>query len=65
MKSGLSLKFLILATLACVVFTIMDIHLHKATGIRWFSPRDFKAVLTWLVILIAWIVYIVERIRKK
>lgn len=63
MRSGLNLKFLILATLACIVITLVDIHIRKTvSGIYYFPPQAASAYVT---LLIAWTVYIFEKIYKK
>lgn len=61
MKPKLTLKSMLIVTLCCVLITAVDLLL----GTSWTSPRDFKTILYWIIILIGWAVYFLDRFRKK
>ena len=65
MKHGLTLKFLLKATLACVVLSLVEILFDHFTNIHMYSRTDFEMLAAWIVVEIAWIIYLVGMIRKR
>ncbi len=65
MKNGLTLKFLLKATAACVLLTLVEILFDKFTNIHAFSRTDIEMIAAWIVVGIAWIIYLVGLIRKR
>ena len=65
MKHGLTLKFLLKATLACIVLTLVEILFNHFTNIHMYSRTDFEILAAWIVVGIAWIIYLVGLIRKR
>ena len=67
MKTGQTLKFLLKATAACILLTLLEILFDRFTGIHRFSRTDIKGIVAWIVLGIAWIIYLIDVIlsRKK
>ena len=65
MKHELTLRFLLKATLACVVLTLVEILFDHFTNIHMYSRTDFEMIAAWIVVGIAWIIYLVGVIRKR
>ena len=65
MKHGLTLKFLLKATLACVLLTVVEILFARFTTIHYFSRTDMKMIIAWIVVAIAWVIYLVGLIRQR
>ena len=65
MKHGLTLKFLLKATLACILLTVVELLLGKFTGIHRFTRTDLEMLAAWIVVTIAWVVYLIGLIRKR
>ena len=61
MKPRLTLKTMLIATLCCVIITAIDI----LFGSRWVSPRQFKTILYWIILLIGWAVYFLDKFKHK
>ena len=65
MKPRLTLKFLLKATLACLLLTL------AAIGIRYFSPVRigyfdvFEGIAAWIVVGIGWAVYFLDLLRTR
>lgn len=64
MKHGLTLKFLLKATLACVVLTLVEILFARFTNIHMFTRTDFEMIVAWIVVGIAWAIYFLDCFRK-
>ena len=65
MKIGLTLKFLLKATAACLVLTLVEILFEHFTNIHSFTRTDMECILAWIVVGIAWIVYLVRQVRDR
>ena len=65
MKHGLTLKFLLKATAACVVLTLVEILFDQLTNVHRFTRTDLKGIVAWLVLGIAWIIYLIDVIRSR
>lgn len=65
MKHGLTLKFLLKATLACVLLTVVEMLFARFTTIHYFSRTDMKMIIAWIVVAIAWVIYLVGLIRQR
>ena len=65
MKNILDLKTMLLATLACVVYTGIEFFQEQLSPVHWYSPKDFKVLLFWAVMIIAWIVYFLQKHKNK
>lgn len=65
MKTGLTLKFLLGATAACVLLTVLEIVFDHFTPLDLFTHRDFEMIASWIVLLIAWGIYFLDRFRKR
>ena len=61
MKPRLTLKTMLLATLCCVLLTAGDL----LFGSKWVSPREFQTVLYWVILLIGWAVYFLDKFRNR
>ena len=65
MKPRLTLSFMLKATFACVLLTLVSI------GIRYFSPIRvgyfdvFEGIAAWIVVGIAWAVYFLDLYRER
>lgn len=64
MKHALTLPFLLKATGACILLTLVKILLDRYTHIRSFSRTDFEMIAAWITVGIAWIIYLVGLIRE-
>lgn len=64
MKTGLTLKFMLGATLACVLLTLLEIFVDRITPLDQFTHRDFEMIAAWIVLLIAWGIYFLEHFRR-
>ena len=60
MKSHLTLKSMLIATLCCVLITAVD--LFRGSYV---SPKDFKALLYWIIVLVGWAVYFLDLYRMR
>ena len=65
MKHGLTLKFLLKATAACVLLTLVEILFDHFTNIHMFSRTDFEMIVAWIVVGIAWIIYLIGLFRNR
>ena len=65
MKQKFGLKQLILITVFCLIFTLIDITLDKVTGVHWVSPRDLNHLLSLIALSLLWIWYFVDKYRRK
>ena len=65
MKSGLTLKFLLKATFVCVLLTIVEILFNHFQTVRIDYNSEFKAILSWIALFIAWAIYFLEVFRKS
>jgi len=61
MKPRLTLKSMLLATMCCVLITAIDI----LFGTAWTSPKDFKTILYWIIVLIGWAIYFLDRFKRR
>ena len=57
MKTGLTFKFLLKATAACLLLTVAELLFERFTNIHRFTRTDMKCILAWIVLGIAWILY--------
>lgn len=64
MKSGLTLKFMLKATLACALLTCVEFIFDNFTSFNHFSHRDFEMIIVWIVLSIAWIIFFLEYLHK-
>lgn len=64
MRHGLTLKFLLKATLACVLLTVVEILFDSFTDIHHFSRTDLEMIAAWIVLGIAWLIYLVDLLRR-
>ena len=64
MKHGLTLKFLLKATAACILLTLVEILFDHFTNIHMFSRTDFEMIVAWIVVGIAWIIYLIGLFRN-
>ena len=65
MKTGLTFKFLLKATAACLILTLVEILFDHFTSIHRFTRTDLKGIAAWVVLGIAWILYLIERILNS
>ena len=65
MKHKLDLKTLLLATLACLVYTGMEFFQESISAVSWYSLQDFKVILFWAVVLIGWAIYFLDRFKRR
>lgn len=65
MKTGLTLTFLLKATAACILLTLVEILFDQFTNIHRFTRTDIKGIVAWIVLGIAWIVYLIDVIRSR
>ena len=65
MRHGLTLKFLLKATLACVLLTVVEILFDSFTDIHRFSRTDLEMIAAWIVLGIAWLIYLVDLLRRR
>lgn len=65
MKTGLTLKFLLKATAACILLTLLEILFDQFTNIHRFTRTDIKEIVAWIVLGIAWIIYLIDVIRNR
>ena len=65
MKPRLTLRHMLIATLCCVLITLVDVAQYIASPIHLFSPNDFKTLLYWIILLVGWAVYFLDRFKKK
>lgn len=65
MKTGLTLKFLLKATAACILLTLVKILFNQFTNIHRFTRTDIKEIVAWIVLGIAWIIYLIDVIRSR
>ena len=61
MKTGLTFKFLLKATAACLLLTLVEILFEHFTNIHRFTRTDLKAIVAWIVLGIVWILYFIEK----
>ena len=61
MKPKLTLKMMLVATFCCVLLTAADL----LFGSKWVSPKEFKTVLYWIIVLIGWAVYFLDKFKKR
>jgi len=61
MKPRLTLKHMLIATVCCILLTAGDL----LFGTSWTSPRDFKTILYWIILLIGWAVYFLDRFKNR
>lgn len=61
MKPRLTLKHMLIATVCCILLTAGDL----LFGTSWTSPRDFKAILYWIILLIGWAVYFLDKFKNR
>lgn len=61
MKTKLTLKGMLLATLCCILITAV----RYFPGNSWTSPKDFQPILYWGIVLIGWMVYFLEQFKKR
>ena len=65
MKTGLTFKFLLKATAACLLLTLVEILYEHFTNIHRFTRTDLNAIVAWIVLGIAWILYFIEKILNR
>lgn len=65
MKPRLTLKHMLTATVCCVLITLLDVVQYFTSPIRLFEPRDFMTILYWIILLIGWSVYFLDRFKKR
>lgn len=67
MKPRFTLKFMLKATLACIVLTVVGIVLRKVSPLRMDYLDVFEGIAAWIVVGIGWAVYFLDqyRLRKK
>ena len=65
MKTGLTFKFLLKSTAVCLLLTVMELLFERFTNIHRFTRSDMKCILAWIVLGIAWIVYLIGRIPSR
>ena len=61
MKPKLTLKHMLIATACCVLLTAGDLLFGRA----WTSPRDFKTILYWIILLIGWAVFFLDKFKHR
>ena len=61
MKPRLTLQHMLLATLCCVLITTVDLYFGRSA----LSPREFKTILYWIILVIGWAVYLLDRFRNR
>ena len=65
MKEKYGLKYLIIATVFYLIFTLIELAMDNFTGIHWTSPRDFNNGLGLIALGLLWIWYFVDKNKKK
>ena len=65
MKTGLTFKFLLKATAACLMLTLVEILFEHFTNIHRFTRTDLKAIVAWIVLGMAWSFYFIEKILDR
>ena len=65
MKGKFGLRQLILLTLAYLILYGIRLAIRHCTGIHWFSPSDFKELLSLIALGLLWVWYFVDKFRKK
>jgi len=61
MKPRLTLKHMLIATVCCILLTAGDL----LFGTTWTSPRDFKTILYWIILLIGWAVFFLDKFKNR
>ena len=57
----MTLKHMLIATACCVLLTAGDL----LFGTTWTSPRDFKTILYWIILLIGWAVFFLDKFKNR
>lgn len=65
MKPSLTLKKMLTATGACILITLFNVISYITSPIHLFTPRDFLTILYWIIVLVGWIVYFLERRKNR
>lgn len=65
MKHKLTLKLLLKATFACIMLTVAEVLIDKLTSIHHFSCTDLEMIAAWIVLGIAWLIYLVDLLRRR
>lgn len=65
MKPRFTLKQMLTATVCCVLITLLDVVQYFTSPIHLFEPRDFLTILYWIILLIGWSVYFLDRFKKR
>ncbi len=59
----LTLKKLIIATILSLIFTGVKLYLESRSPIHWFSPQDLKFWANDIAVVIAWVLYFIQKKR--
>ena len=63
MKDQLTLKNLIIITIVSLIFTVVKLILDDGIG-NWVSPSDVKFWANDIAVVIAWVLFFIQRKRK-
>ena len=63
MKDKLTLKNLIILTIVSLIFTVVKLILDDGIG-NWVSPSDVKFWANDIAVVIAWVLFFIQRKRK-
>ena len=65
MKTKLALRFLLKATLACILLTIVEFLFRKYVS-SWNSFRTvFEMSIAWIILAIAWAIYFLDKFKER
>lgn len=65
MKTKLTLRFLLKATLACILLTIVEFLFRKYAS-SWNSFRTvFEKSIAWIILAIAWAIYFLDKFKER
>ncbi|MBQ7001369.1 MAG: hypothetical protein IJN67_10055 [Oscillospiraceae bacterium] len=65
MKTKLTLRFLLKATLACILLTIVEFLFRKYVS-SWNSFRTvFEMSIAWIILAIAWAIYFLDKFKER
>ena len=65
MKTKLTLRFLLKATLACILLTIVEFLFRKYVS-SWNSFRTvFEMSIAWIILAIAWAIYFLDKFKAR
>lgn len=65
MKPKLTLSFLLKATLACILLTILEFLFRKYVT-SWNSFKTvFEMTAAWIIVAIAWAIYFLDKFKNR